>query len=308
MRVKKLAIIAKRGNHQKKPKTNPTSPMAIIKAPPKTTSLTKPEFGIIENYDAIAKQLMAYVRERKLSTTFLTKAGPKEYVYLEGHLYAGKLFKTPILPRVEWTRPLTLDSLNAKGAVVQIMGWEARVSLWKGKEIISTADAACMSDEVNWKYKPTFQLRSMAQTRATGKAYRLIFGDILKLAGFEATPAEEMESVGTLTVIKDKKVKNISENDNMAAPVDIVETANVSDELITNEDVKNIYEETSAWAKENNLPLEAIKKSASETLKEFGFEALRDVPKNKIVVVQSVIMERFKILLKNEKSEKQEEN
>ena len=38
-----------------------------------------------------------------------------------------------------------------------------------------------------------------------------------------------------------------------------------------------------------------------ETLTEFGFKALRDVPKNKIVEVQSAIVKRFEILLKNTK-------
>ena len=33
----------------------------------------------------------------------------------------------------------------------------------------------------------------MAQTRAEGKAYRLLLGWLMKAAGFEATPAEEMD-------------------------------------------------------------------------------------------------------------------
>lgn len=40
---------------------------------------------------------------------------------------------------------------------------------------------------------PLFQLRSMAQTRATGKICRLNFGFVPALAGFRSTPAEEME-------------------------------------------------------------------------------------------------------------------
>jgi len=36
----------------------------------------------------------------------------------------------------------------------------------------------------------------MAQTRAIGKAYRNKIGFIMKLAGFQGTPAEEMKKVG----------------------------------------------------------------------------------------------------------------
>ena len=35
-------------------------------------------------------------------------------------------------------------------------------------------------------------MMSMAQTRALGKAYRMALGWIMKMAGYEATPAEEM--------------------------------------------------------------------------------------------------------------------
>lgn len=40
---------------------------------------------------------------------------------------------------------------------------------------------------------PTFQLRSMAQTRASAKVHRMVLGFVPVLAGFSATPAEEVE-------------------------------------------------------------------------------------------------------------------
>jgi len=59
-------------------------------------------------------------------------------------------------------------------------------------ETISAADAECWSDEQNWRGKPDFQIRSMAQTRACAKALRLALGFVMAMAGYEATPAEEM--------------------------------------------------------------------------------------------------------------------
>ena len=39
---------------------------------------------------------------------------------------------------------------------------------------LSAAESMCLSDEPNWKSKPLFQLRSMAQTRACAKVLRNI--------------------------------------------------------------------------------------------------------------------------------------
>lgn len=67
---------------------------------------------------------------------------------------------------------------------------------------ISRASAECGSpDELDkfgkpiWSARPRYARRSMAQTRATGKACRLAFSWIMSLAGYEVTPAEEMPPV-----------------------------------------------------------------------------------------------------------------
>lgn len=64
---------------------------------------------------------------------------------------------------------------------------------------ISRASAECGSDDELdrygkpiWSARPRYARRSMAQTRATGKACRLAFSWIMALAGYEPTPAEEM--------------------------------------------------------------------------------------------------------------------
>jgi len=65
--------------------------------------------------------------------------------------------------------------------------------------VISRASAECgAADEYDrngnllWSKRPRYARRSMAQTRATGKACRMSFSWIMKLAGYEPTPAEEM--------------------------------------------------------------------------------------------------------------------
>lgn len=80
-----------------------------------------------------------------------------------------------------------------------IMGFEARavaVRTDTGLEI-SGAEAMCLKDEQNWKSKPMYQLKSMAQTRACAKALRNVLAFVPVLAGYEPTPAEEMTERGS---------------------------------------------------------------------------------------------------------------
>jgi hypothetical protein len=62
---------------------------------------------------------------------------------------------------------------------------------------VGGASAECTLNEKNWSGKDSFSLRSMAITRATGKAFRLSFAWIMQLAGFEPTPADEIFETGS---------------------------------------------------------------------------------------------------------------
>ena len=77
-----------------------------------------------------------------------------------------------------------------------VTGFEATADVIRTDgAIVSSASAMCLSDEKNWKGKPLFQLRSMAQTRAAAKAFRLCLSWVAVLAGYRGTPAEEMDAV-----------------------------------------------------------------------------------------------------------------
>lgn len=52
--------------------------------------------------------------------------------------------------------------------------------------------AICSNLEVNKKSFEEYAVASMAQTRAIGKAYRNKFAFVIKMAGYEPTPSEEM--------------------------------------------------------------------------------------------------------------------
>jgi hypothetical protein len=80
----------------------------------------------------------------------------------------------------EWTRPV-------EG------GWEARVVVYnRSGQMIAAAEAQCCKTEFGKNKWEDYAIRSMAATRAASKAYRANLGYIMVLAGYQATPAEEM--------------------------------------------------------------------------------------------------------------------
>ena len=70
--------------------------------------------------------------------------------------------------------------------------YEAVVETWRGDQMISRASALCSSKERTWSSRDEYAIKSMACTRALGKAFRLPLSSLAVMAGLEATPAEEM--------------------------------------------------------------------------------------------------------------------
>jgi hypothetical protein len=70
----------------------------------------------------------------------------------------------------------------------------ATVELYSLKtgQTVGVGSALCGKDEARWGKADRFARRSMAITRATGKAYRLNFSWVMALAGFNPTPEEDM--------------------------------------------------------------------------------------------------------------------
>jgi len=73
--------------------------------------------------------------------------------------------------------------------------FEAYVSLVNARTgiLVGGGSGFVGMDEANWKRKPAYARRSMAITRATSKAYKTCFSWIIALAGYNPTPAEEMD-------------------------------------------------------------------------------------------------------------------
>lgn len=124
----------------------------------------------------VANVLKDVIKKQGLASNI----GGKEYVKVEGWSTLGCFLG--ILPREREVRELEDGS------------YEAVVELYNLKtgQVVGQGSALCSVDEKRWRGADKYARRSMAITRATGKAYRLGFSWIMTLSGYEATPAEEM--------------------------------------------------------------------------------------------------------------------
>lgn len=143
--------------------------------------------------------------------TTLTKVIEKQNLYtvIQGRKYV----------RVEGWEVLGtfLGVLPKERAVSELPdgSYEAFVDLVRSSDgiIVGGASAICGVDEKRWASADRYARRSMAITRAVGKAYRTSFSWIISLAGYEVTPAEEIprEEKNELYVEWPKQKKALAE-------------------------------------------------------------------------------------------------
>lgn len=130
---------------------------------------------IVNRASSVATVLAKVINEKKLFTVI----NGRKYVQVDGWATLGAMLG--VLPR---------EVSSEK----QENGYLAFVELVRTTDgmIIGGASAICTREERNWKGRDEYAIKSMATTRATGKAFRLGFSWIMNLAGYESTPAEEM--------------------------------------------------------------------------------------------------------------------
>lgn len=142
---------------------------------------TEDPTGVIARAKSVAVVVADVIRDQNLSRRI--GQGRREYVDVEGWTTMGALLG--VFPHVEWVRAVEYEDAKGYEARVVVKTLDGRA--------VSAAEAECLDDETNWSDRPHYSLRSMAQTRATGKAMRIPLSWVMVLAGYEATPADEMD-------------------------------------------------------------------------------------------------------------------
>jgi len=161
------------------PEEPATASLAIARIEPRQEvglfGTTEP-VAVVAKATAVADALKGVIVRQGL----VSKISGKEYPRCEAWTLLGTMLG--VFPVTLWTKQVE-------------DGWEARVEArTKDGAVIGAAEAQCLKSEKNWSDRDDFALRSMAQTRATAKCLRMPLGFVMTLAGYEATPAEEMVS------------------------------------------------------------------------------------------------------------------
>jgi hypothetical protein len=139
--------------------------------------------AVVERASRIATALAKIIKDRHLSK----KIGPSEHVLVEAWLTLGALVGISAKER-EVRHTVDAEGVHEYEAYVDLVRTDTGI-------VVGGGSAICRTDEPNWKAKPLYAVRSMAITRATGKAFRIKLAFIVELAGFATTPAEEMDIV-----------------------------------------------------------------------------------------------------------------
>lgn len=155
-----------------------------------STELTKPVYDIV-NKDSmlgLSNELSRLIVEKKLTTNIKGK----NYVNVEGWMFCGSaLGLNPVITEVI---DLTRRGTEPGQVELKYMA-KCEVRNITTGQLVATGIAICSSFEHSKKGFDEYAILSMAQTRAIGKAYRNLLAWLMKAAGFEATPAEEMDFV-----------------------------------------------------------------------------------------------------------------
>jgi hypothetical protein len=143
---------------------------------PLVSVFDQPPDKMIEYFTKMAKLLAKVIDDQGMYSVIQGK----KYVKVDAWLTLGTMLG--IMPREKCVTE------QADGSYIA----EVELINFKTGMIVGGASSLCSIDEKRWGNADKYARRSMAVTRATGKSYRLAFSWVIMMAGFQATPEEEM--------------------------------------------------------------------------------------------------------------------
>lgn len=158
-------------------------------SPKKTASLV---LGVeqVQQASKISTALRDVIEQQELFTVIQGK----KFITVEGWNTLGAMIG--VFPEVVRTEQLPGKKTQVGNIEIEEIKYLAEVQLKTVQgQIISMAQAICSNNEAKKRGQEEYAIFSMAQTRATGKAFRLAFSWLVKMAGYEATPSEETDGI-----------------------------------------------------------------------------------------------------------------
>lgn len=172
--------------------------LAVIQQHGGELQLSRPAETVLKEAEMVAGPWGKKVEQLALYKVI----GPSKHLYIEAWQMLGAMYR--VTARVKSTNYVQFGDVHGFEAVAEAYHMPTG-------QVISSAEAMCLSDEENWgprtKYEkqqdgkrvavgfvgtPLQQIRSMAQTRACSKVLSNLFKWVARLKGYQGTPAEEM--------------------------------------------------------------------------------------------------------------------
>lgn len=213
--------------------TSTTNKKQEIAISEKSIELTSPKDLV--NF---AETLKTVIVQQKLYTPIKQGDGKiKNHVHVEGWQFAG--FNMGIVPVVTEVCEIKTDRTfdfskwwcgkgvwhkydnqhndkcqETKTEGIRVVKYEACVDLIRVSDgsKVGHGRAICTNEERGRELQDEYIIESMAQTRAVGKAFRTVIGWLMKMAGYEATPAEEMYDIDGDDIVGDADEKKVRED------------------------------------------------------------------------------------------------
>jgi hypothetical protein len=135
-----------------------------------------------------AQRIVNVVAQRCTGPGYLVNIRGKQYPKIEWWTTVSA--SLGLFPQVVFAQRLDRDDEIA---------YEAKVAVYRQNQIVASGEAMCSSKEERWSHADEYAIKSMAITRASGKAYRIPLSFLAVMAGLEATPAEEIPTAEPTT-------------------------------------------------------------------------------------------------------------
>lgn len=172
----------------------------------------------VEQATEIANVLSSVIEKQGL----FSNIGGKKYIKAEGWQTLGTFLG--VVPR---EKSVTRHDDGSYESYVEIVKF-------RDGTIVGGGSAICSRKEKRWASADEYAVRSMAITRATGKAFRVGFSWIVTLAGYSPTPEEEIPQEKKEEAEPDSKVKLYTgTQDQQNAVIEILKKQKVDESLWT---------------------------------------------------------------------------
>jgi hypothetical protein len=179
------------------------------------------------------REVVRLAADRCVGPAFVVNIQGKKYPKVEWWTTVG--FSLGLVPReVSSTK---LDRENE-------LAYESAVEVWRGNQLVTRATAICSSTEKRWHHADEYAVKSMATTRATGKAYRIPLSFLAVMSGLEPTPADEVPPGGFETAPVPRVAQWESGSEPELPPLEPEVVAPVTD---VSDVKKALFEELLAW-------------------------------------------------------------